>query len=131
MNDPARSPLSVNEAGTARSRAPAAGRGRLFLGVDLGKVTTCLAVGELSGDGELRVVETRAARHLGDPLRPFFELYATLDVARLAGLAVHTGRGDPGKPGQVELPVEIQERSQRVPQVAFSARLDDAQLAVE
>jgi hypothetical protein len=59
----------VNEAGTARSHA--AGSGHLFLGVDLGKVTTCVAVGELLADGELQVVETHAERHLGDPLRPF------------------------------------------------------------
>ena len=31
-------------------------------------------------DGELRVLETRAERHLGDPLRPFLELYRELDA---------------------------------------------------
>ena len=60
----------------------------LFIGADLGKVTTSLAVGQVSPDGELRVLETRAQRHLGDPLRPFLELYRELGGGRLAGIAV-------------------------------------------
>ena len=59
----------------ARVRPPRASRAPLVLGVDLGKVTTSLALGELRDDGELRVLETRAERHLGDPLRPFLDLY--------------------------------------------------------
>ena len=98
----------MNEAGTARSPAQAAGSGHLFLGVDLGKVTTCLAVGELSADGELRVVETRAERHLGEPLRPFLELYGTLDVSRLARVAATGVYGDRlGEPALGGLPEEI------------------------
>ena len=58
-----------------------------MLGVDLGKVTTSLAVGELGADGGLRVLEARAERHLGDPLRAFLELYRSLDIGRLAGVA--------------------------------------------
>ncbi len=105
---PPRSPFPVNEAGTARSSAQAAGSGRLFLGVDLGKVTTCLAVGELSATGELRVALTRAERHLGDPLRPFLELYATLDASRLAGVAATGVYGDRlGEPALGGLPEEI------------------------
>ena len=108
MNDPARSPLFVSEAGTARSRAQAAGSGRLFVGVDLGKVTTCLAVGELSADGELRVVLAHAERHLGDPLRPFLELYDSLDLTRLIAVAATGVYGDRlGEPALGGLPEEI------------------------
>ena len=98
----------MNEAGTARSPAQAAGSDRLFLGVDFGKVTTCLALGELSADEELLLVETRAARHLGDPLRPFLELYDSLDVSRLAGVAATGVYGDRlGAPAVGGLPEEI------------------------
>jgi activator of 2-hydroxyglutaryl-CoA dehydratase/predicted nucleotide-binding protein (sugar kinase/HSP70/actin superfamily) len=98
----------VNEAGTARPRAPAAASGCLFVGVDLGKVTTCLAVGERSADGELRVVLTHAERHLGEPLRPFLELYRTLDRTRLAGVAATGVYGDRlGEPALGGLPDEI------------------------
>ncbi len=98
----------MNEAGTARLGAQASGLSHLFLGVDLGKVTTCLAVGELSADGELRVVETRAERHLGDPLRPFLELYGSLDVTRLAGVAATGVYGERlGEPALGGLPEEI------------------------
>jgi len=108
VNDPARSPDPAKEAGRARPRAPAAGPGPLFLGVDLGKVTTCLAVGELSADGKLRVALTHAERHLGEPLRPFLELYGTLDVSRLAGVAATGVYGDRlGEPALGGLPEEI------------------------
>ena len=84
-------------------RAPTAGpdplpeRGfprRVALGADFGKVTTSLAVGELDGDGVLRVVETRAERHLGDPLRPFAELYDSLDHGRVVAVAASGVYGD-------------------------------------
>ena len=68
-------------AGALRLHAPAGGGalqsdgdGVLFLGVDLGKVTTAMAVGERSAGGELRILLTCAERHLGDPLRPFLDL---------------------------------------------------------
>ena len=68
-------------------RHAAAAERPLFIGVDLGKVTTSIAVGELRDDGELRLLEARAERHLGDPFRPFLDLYRRLDVSRLAGIA--------------------------------------------
>ena len=96
------------EAGRARSHAQARASGRLFLGVDLGKVTTCLAVGELSIDGGLRIVETHSERHLGDPLRPFVELYGRLDLRRLAGVAATGVYGDRlAEPALGGLPEEI------------------------
>src|SRR5665647_1097639 len=101
---------SSKSASSSRRRRAAspAGSGPLFLGVDLGKVTTCLAVGELSADGELRVVETHAERHLGEPLRPFLELYGRLDVSRLAGVAATGVYGDRlGEPALGGLPEEI------------------------
>ncbi len=80
----------------------------LFLGVDLGKVTTSLAVGELGADGDLRVLETRAERHLGDPLRPFLELYRELDAGRLAGVAATGVYGERlGEPALGGVPEEI------------------------
>lgn len=90
-------------------RSPAAVRpAPLLLGADFGKVTTSLAVGELDPDGGVRVVETRAERHLGDPLGPFVTLYRELDVDRVAGVAatgVHGGRL--GAPAVGGVPEEI------------------------
>ena len=68
--------------GTPEARRATGAPHPLYLGVDLGKVTTSLAVGELGDDGELQVVETRAERHLGDPLGPFLDLYRELDAGR-------------------------------------------------
>ena len=80
----------------------------LFIGADLGKVTTSLAVGELGVDGQLRVLETRAERHLGDPLRPFLELYRDLDAGRLAGVAATGVYGERlGEPAVGAVPEEI------------------------
>ena len=67
---------------------------RLALGADFGKVTTSLAVGELDADGTVRVVETRSERHLGDPLRPFAELYDGLDHRRVVAIAATGVYGD-------------------------------------
>ena len=99
---------------SARSRAHAApGYGApsgspLFVGADLGKVTTSLAVGEVGADGELRVLETRAERHLGDPLRTFLELYWELDAGRLAGIAATGVYGERlGVPALGGVPEEI------------------------
>ncbi len=85
----------------------------LFVGVDLGKVTTCVAVGEIGEDGELRVLRTRAERHLGDPLRPFLDLYRELDPARLAAVAATGVYGERlGAPAAGGVPEEIaQERA--------------------
>ena len=80
----------------------------LLLGVDLGKVTTSLALGELGDDGELRLLETRAERHLGDPLRPFLDLYRALDPARLEGIAATGVYGERlGEPAVGGVPEEI------------------------
>ena len=80
----------------------------VFVGADLGKVTTSLAVGELGANGELRVLETRAERHLGDPLRPFLELYRELDAGRLAGIAATGVYGERlGEPALGGVPEEI------------------------
>ena len=83
------------------------------MGADLGKVTTSLAVGALEVDGELRVLETRAERHLGDPLRPFLELYRELDLGLLAGVAATGVYGERlGEPALGGVPEEIaQERA--------------------
>src|SRR5664279_2498576 len=61
-----------------------------LIGVDAGRVTTSLALGTLSADGSLKVVETRAERHEGDPLGPFLRLYAELGHAAVLGV-VATG----------------------------------------
>ncbi len=80
----------------------------LFVGVDLGKVTTAVAVGELGDDGELRVLQTHVERHLGEPLRPFLDLYASLDAGRLAGIAATGVYGDRlGAPALGGIPEEI------------------------
>ena len=101
MNHPLARPRTLPSDGSAAG-AP------LFVGVDLGKVTTSLAVGELGGDGELRVVETRAERHLGDPLRPFLDLYRDLDIGRLAGVAATGVYGERlGMPALGGVPEEI------------------------
>ena len=121
MNGPSARPRSATSTRPSApaplpSRAPAAapsGSAPLLVGVDLGKVTTCVAVGEFGADGELRVLETRAERHLGDPLRPFLELYAGLDVSRLAGVAATGVYSDRlGEPALGGVPEEIaQERA--------------------
>ncbi len=67
--------------------AHAATTSRLALGVDFGKVTTCIALGEIDACGELRIVQASAERHLGEPIRPFAELYGRLDVRRLSAIA--------------------------------------------
>ena len=101
-------PARPDDRPAARPRPVRDAGGPLFLGVDLGKVTTSLAVGELSGDGELRVVTTRAERHLGDPLRPFLDLYRELGPGRLAGVASTGVYGERlGEPALGGLPEEI------------------------
>lgn len=76
--------------------------------MDLGKVTTCLALGELAADGSLRLIETRATRHCGEPLQPFFELYRELDHRRLSALAATGVYGDRlGAPALGGVPEEI------------------------
>ena len=79
-----------------------------MVGADFGKVTTSLAVAELLPDGDLSLVETRAARHRGDPLRPFLSLYESLDHERLAAVAATGLYGDRlAAPALGGLPEEI------------------------
>ncbi len=104
MTDPSSTPRS--DRAPRSSAAPSARP--LLVGVDLGKVTTCVAVGELGDDGELRVVLTRAERHLGDPLRLFLEVYRELDAGRLAGVAATGVYGERlGAPAVGGVPEEI------------------------
>ncbi len=104
MTDPSATPLSDRVPGSSAAPSDAP----LFVGVDLGKVTTCVAVGELGADGELRVVHTCAERHLGDPLRPFIEVYRDLDTGRLAGVAATGVYGERlGAPAVGGVPEEI------------------------
>ena len=65
-----------------------------LIGMDAGKVTTSLAWGRLGDDGSLLVEGTSAARHLGEPLAPFFALYRELGPARLAGVVAAGAFGD-------------------------------------
>jgi len=105
VNHPSAGP--VLDASTGRRRA-FIGTRPLFVGVDLGKVTTSLAVGELGDDGEIHVLQTHAERHLGEPLRPFLDLYETLDADRLAGIAATGVYGDRlGAPALGGIPEEI------------------------
>ncbi len=110
---PTRTPKSEQYTNAARPGAGCEGAavpaaGRLFVGVDLGKVTTAVAVGEVAPDGELRILTTQAERHLGDPLAPFLRLYRELDHGRLAGLAATGVYGDRlGEPAAGGLPEEI------------------------
>ena len=61
-----------------------AGDGRLFIGIDAGKVTTSLVWGRL-GAGGAPLVEGRSdERHRGEPLAAFFALYRTLGADRVA-----------------------------------------------
>ncbi|MFA4966439.1 MAG: BadF/BadG/BcrA/BcrD ATPase family protein, partial [Thermoleophilia bacterium] len=122
MDHPTVRPDKPLTAGTAREHAAVAGAAApwrapartgapdrpLFLGVDLGKVTTSVALGEVAAGGELRVLETRATRHRGEPLGPFFELYAQIDAGRLAGVVATGIYGDRlGAPVLGGLPEEI------------------------
>jgi hypothetical protein len=106
-------PLSARPGPRALDLRHAAPDGRpLLLGVDLGKVTTSLALGQLDDDGELRLLETRAERHVGDPLRPFLDLYRELDPARLAGIAATGVYGERlGEPAVGGVPEAIAQES--------------------
>lgn len=80
----------------------------LLLGVDLGKVTTSLALGELQSDGGVRVLGAWSERHHGDPLRPFLEVYRGLDHRRIKGIAATGIHGDRlGAPVFAGVPEEI------------------------
>ena len=103
MDDP-----SARPGPDAPGQRPAAAVLPLLVGVDFGKVTTSLAVGEVGEDGELRLLETRAERHLGEPLRPFLDLYRELDHERLAGVAATGIYGERlGEPALGGVPEEI------------------------
>ena len=58
----------------------------VLIGVDLGKVTTSLAWAEVGDATELGPITTHAERHVGEPLRPFLELYRRLGAV-VAGVA--------------------------------------------
>jgi len=80
----------------------------LYAGVDLGKVTTCMALVERRPSGQLSVVAAHAERHFGEPLAPFVRWYGTLDHVRLAGLAATGVYGDRlGEPARGGVPEEI------------------------
>ncbi len=109
---PGATPESLPEA-EARAK-PAAGGGPapsdrpLYLGVDLGKVTTSIALGELADDGSLRVLRTAAERHLGEPLAPFLAFYRSIDTSASAGIAATGLHGERvGEPAFSGLPEEI------------------------
>ncbi len=80
----------------------------LFLGVDLGKVTTSLALGALDDEGVLYVLETHVERHFGRPFQPFLAFYRGLDhlrVARIAATGIHGDQLAP--PALAGVPEEI------------------------
>ena len=70
------------------------GGARRLIGIDAGKVTTSLAWGRTGDDGSLIVEGSSAARHLGEPLAPFFALYRSLGPARVAGVVAAGAFGD-------------------------------------
>jgi activator of 2-hydroxyglutaryl-CoA dehydratase/predicted nucleotide-binding protein (sugar kinase/HSP70/actin superfamily) len=74
--------------------AAACGDSRLLIGLDAGKVTTSLAWGRRAADGTLVVEGSRAARHLGEPLAPFFALYRELGAGQVAGVVAAGAFGD-------------------------------------
>lgn len=81
---------------------------RIVVGVDLGKVTTSVAVGHLEGDGALRLMETRSERHHGEPLRPLLDLYRELDYRRIVAMSATGIHGDRlAAPVLAGVPVEI------------------------
>jgi activator of 2-hydroxyglutaryl-CoA dehydratase/predicted nucleotide-binding protein (sugar kinase/HSP70/actin superfamily) len=80
----------------------------LLIGVDAGKVTTSLAWGRVGEEGLLIVEGTSAARHLGEPLAPFFSLYRSLGPARIAGVVATGAFGDRlAPPALAGIPEEI------------------------
>jgi activator of 2-hydroxyglutaryl-CoA dehydratase/predicted nucleotide-binding protein (sugar kinase/HSP70/actin superfamily) len=93
-----------------------ASRGAVLIGADFGKVTTSLAWAELSDDGRLGEPRTRSVRHLGEPLRPFLELYREIGADTVAGVAATGAFGDRlGAPVRAGLPDEVaQERAASV-----------------
>jgi activator of 2-hydroxyglutaryl-CoA dehydratase/predicted nucleotide-binding protein (sugar kinase/HSP70/actin superfamily) len=95
---------------------PRTSPGAVILGVDLGKVTTSLAWAELSDDGRLGEAATHSVRHLGEPVRPFLELYREIGAGRVAGVAATGAFGDRlGAPVRAGLPDEVaQERAATV-----------------
>ncbi|HMK91433.1 MAG TPA: BadF/BadG/BcrA/BcrD ATPase family protein, partial [Thermoleophilia bacterium] len=66
----------------------------VLIGLDAGKVTTSLAWGHVDAGGSLVVDGARAARHLGEPLVPFFELYRSFGAGRVAGVVATGAFGD-------------------------------------
>ena len=101
------------EPAPARPQAPllrtaASSDAPLVVGVDLGKVTTSLALGELQADGGVRLLAAWSVRHHGDPVRPFLDAYLDLDHRRIAGIAATGIHGDRlGMPVLAGVPEEI------------------------
>nr|MCU0258662.1 hypothetical protein [Solirubrobacteraceae bacterium] len=85
----------------------------VLIGADFGKVTTSLAWASRGADGRLGEPETLSVRHLGEPLRPFLELYRRIGAGRVAGVAATGAFGDRlGTPVAAGLPDEVaQERA--------------------
>ena len=80
----------------------------VLIGVDLGRVTTSLAVGSLDASGGLAGVHARSERHFGEPLQPFLRLYGELGAGAVAGVAATGVYGDRlAPPVTAGLPEEI------------------------
>ena len=62
----------------------------VLIGVDLGKVTTCLAWASIEPDGSLAAVHATSERHYGVPLESFLRLYREIGGGNVAGI-VATG----------------------------------------
>jgi predicted CoA-substrate-specific enzyme activase len=83
-------------------------RQQIFLGADLGSVTTSLALAEVDADGRMGPPQTSCVRHAGDPLRPLLDLYAGLELRRLAGVVATGVHGDRlAPPVTAGLPEEV------------------------
>ena len=89
-------------------RAATRARRRLLIGVDLGKVTTAIALGEVAGDGDVHILRATSERHRGEPLRAFVGLYQSLARDAIGGV-VATGAFSErfGSPVLAGLPTEI------------------------
>ena len=78
-------------------------------------MTTCLAWAEALPDGTLSAPQTRSERHLGEPLRPFLELYREIGAGRIAAVVSTGAHGERlALPVRGGLPEEVaQERAAR------------------
>ena len=115
MEGPTTAAGATSQAGALRSAPPGLTYppATVLIGVDLGRVTTSLAVGTLLADGTLKIVDTRAERHEGNPLGPFLRLYAELGHEAVLGVVATGTHAERLAPPVVSgLPEEIaQERA--------------------